>query len=104
MGRSVPLDGRRLTGNRDTRREYEMSQRSSSQQGQGDAIRAATADPLLAARYAVPAGPEILVRRGRLLDRLTAGAEGPLTLVDGPAGAGKTALAAQWASDGSAPP
>ncbi|MDH6290587.1 LuxR C-terminal-related transcriptional regulator [Rhodococcus opacus] len=56
-------------------------------------------DPLLAARFAVPAAPKILVRRPALLDRLTAGTGGPVTLVAGPAGAGKTVLAAQWARE-----
>ncbi|ABG95567.1 probable ATP-dependent transcriptional regulator [Rhodococcus jostii RHA1] len=61
-------------------------------------------DPLLAARFAVPAAPKILVRRPGLLDRLTAGTRGPATLVAGPAGAGKTVLAAQWAREHTALP
>ncbi|MFJ5549144.1 LuxR C-terminal-related transcriptional regulator [Streptomyces sp. NPDC093225] len=54
-------------------------------------------DPLLAAKLAVPVQAPGLVRRERLLDRLTAGTAGPLTLITGAAGAGKTALAASWA-------
>lgn len=53
-------------------------------------------DPLLAAKFAVPAVPPAFVARQRLLDRLTEGAQGPLTVITGPAGAGKTTLAASW--------
>ncbi|MEV6653766.1 LuxR C-terminal-related transcriptional regulator [Streptomyces sp. NPDC051219] len=53
-------------------------------------------DPLLAAKFAVPAVPPTFVARQRLLDRLTEGAQGPLTVITGPAGAGKTTLAASW--------
>jgi LuxR family maltose regulon positive regulatory protein len=60
-------------------------------------------DPFLAARFAVPAVPKILVHRPALQGRLTAGARGPLTLIDGPAGAGKTVLAAGWVRAGLAP-
>ncbi|MFC9243111.1 LuxR C-terminal-related transcriptional regulator [Streptomyces sp. NPDC057136] len=60
-------------------------------------------DPLLTARFAVPLVPKLLVDRPVLLERLTAGARGPLTLVNGPAGAGKTVLAAQWVTEGMAP-
>lgn len=61
-------------------------------------------DPMLAVRFAVPSVPRMLVHRPVLLERLTAGARGPLTLVNGPAGAGKTVLAAQWITEGRAPP
>ncbi|MEY9964210.1 LuxR family maltose regulon positive regulatory protein [Streptacidiphilus sp. MAP12-16] len=60
-------------------------------------------DPLLASRFAVPAMPKILVQRPALLQRLTAGTQGPLTLVNGPAGAGKTMLTAHWVTRGLAP-
>ncbi|MFF2044206.1 LuxR C-terminal-related transcriptional regulator [Kitasatospora sp. NPDC058170] len=52
--------------------------------------------PILSARFAVPAVPGILVRRPALLERLSAGVRTPLTLVSGPAGAGKSVLAADW--------
>ncbi|MGW1494651.1 LuxR C-terminal-related transcriptional regulator [Streptomyces sp. NPDC002402] len=55
-------------------------------------------DPLLAAKFSVPVIPGTFVRRKRLLDRLTEGTAGPLTLITGPAGAGKTVLAASWAA------
>ncbi|WP_371589496.1 LuxR C-terminal-related transcriptional regulator [Streptomyces virginiae] len=62
--------------------------------------RAPTGDPMLAARFAPPAVPKLLVHRPELLVRLTAGAQGPLTLINGPAGSGKTVLTAHWAADG----
>ncbi|MFK4227756.1 LuxR C-terminal-related transcriptional regulator [Streptomyces sp. NPDC019890] len=64
---------------------------------------APTGDPLLAAKFSVPAVPGTFVRRKRLLDRLTEGTAGPLTLITGPAGAGKTMLAASWAVGATAP-
>ncbi|MER7753734.1 LuxR C-terminal-related transcriptional regulator [Kitasatospora sp. NPDC097643] len=60
-------------------------------------------DPLLAARFDVPAVPRVLVRRPGPLDLLTSGVEGPLTLVNGPAGAGKTVLVADWVASGRSP-
>ncbi|MCX4808005.1 LuxR C-terminal-related transcriptional regulator [Streptomyces sp. NBC_01214] len=65
--------------------------------------RAPTGDPMLTARFAPPAVPKLLVHRPELLGRLTAGAQGPLTLINGPAGSGKTVLTAHWAADGRAP-
>ncbi|MFG2485400.1 LuxR C-terminal-related transcriptional regulator [Streptomyces virginiae] len=62
--------------------------------------RAPTGDPMLTARFAPPAVPKLLVHRPELLGRLTAGAQGPLTLINGPAGSGKTVLTAHWAADG----
>ncbi|WP_327412008.1 LuxR C-terminal-related transcriptional regulator [Streptomyces sp. NBC_01233] len=58
---------------------------------------------MLSARFAVPAVPQLLVHRPELLKRMAAGARGPLTLVNGPAGSGKTVLAAHWAAGGLAP-
>ncbi|MFF2362911.1 LuxR C-terminal-related transcriptional regulator [Streptomyces sp. NPDC058122] len=55
-------------------------------------------DPLLAVRFTVPDLTETFVRRPRLTGRLTEGVRGPLTLVNGPAGAGKTLLVAHWIS------
>ncbi|MEU3775806.1 LuxR C-terminal-related transcriptional regulator [Streptomyces sp. NPDC032472] len=62
-----------------------------------------TGDPLLAAKLSVPFQAPGLVRRQRLLNRLTRGTEGPLTLITGAPGVGKTALAASWARSASAP-
>ncbi|WP_160159372.1 LuxR family transcriptional regulator [Streptomyces sp. SLBN-118] len=60
-------------------------------------------DPLLAAKFSVPVIPGTLVRRKRLLDRLTEGTAQRLTLITGPAGAGKTMLAASWAARAAVP-
>ncbi|MEE4419297.1 LuxR C-terminal-related transcriptional regulator [Streptomyces bugieae] len=60
-------------------------------------------DPLLDAKLTVPAAPRAHVPRHRLLDGLSAGTAGPLTLVTGPAGTGKTTLAAAWARSGGSP-
>ncbi|MFE1770726.1 LuxR C-terminal-related transcriptional regulator [Streptomyces sp. NPDC059008] len=74
-----------------------------SGRGGAPAHLAPTGDPLLAAKFSVPSVPRKAIRRQRLLDRLTEGTAGPLTLITGPAGAGKTTLAASWARGGSAP-
>lgn len=60
-------------------------------------------DPVLAARFSVPVVPKTFVLRARLTERLNAGVQGPLTLVDGPAGAGKTLLVADWVTAGGLP-
>ncbi|MER6317411.1 LuxR C-terminal-related transcriptional regulator [Streptomyces sp. NPDC001581] len=59
---------------------------------------------MLTARFAVPAVPRLLVHRPELLKRMSAGVRGPLTLVNGPAGSGKTVLAAHWAAAGGLAP
>lgn len=72
--------------------------------GDGRGARLAwSGDPLLDAKLSVPPVPHAHVSRRRLLDRLGDGTNGPLTLVTGPAGAGKTALAAVWARGGGPP-
>ena len=59
--------------------------------------------PLLRARTSIPPlSPQILLRR-RLLDRLDEGSRGPLTVVSGAAGTGKTGLVSSWAAAGSPP-
>ncbi|RMB80423.1 LuxR C-terminal-related transcriptional regulator [Streptomyces shenzhenensis] len=55
-------------------------------------------EPFLGTRFAAPARPLTFLRRARLADRLDQGLGTPLTLVDGPAGAGKTLLVADWAA------
>lgn len=62
-----------------------------------------TCDPILTAKFRVPATQPWTVARQRLLDRVSLGAGGPLTLVTAPAGSGKTVLAGSWASSGRAP-
>src|SRR6516162_9477989 len=53
--------------------------------------------PLLATKLHVPRTRGGLVERPRLVDRLTEGFHGELTVVCAPAGFGKTALLADWA-------
>jgi LuxR family maltose regulon positive regulatory protein len=65
---------------------------------------AARADePVLAAKLAPPKVPGWIVPRKRIEKRLADGARGPLTVVTGPPGAGKTIAIASWAAAGSAP-
>ena len=64
------------------------------------AAPAAGGDPLLQSKFAVPEPPSFLVARPRLTERLARGVREPVTLVVGPAGAGKTQLVASWAAAG----
>ncbi|NXY95038.1 helix-turn-helix transcriptional regulator [Streptomyces sp. BR123] len=52
--------------------------------------------PVLPTRFAIPSVPQTFVRRPRLTQRLADGVDRPLVLVNGPAGAGKTLLVADW--------
>ncbi|MFE9692801.1 LuxR C-terminal-related transcriptional regulator [Micromonospora sp. NPDC005806] len=73
--------------------------------GTGGRIPVVPAGPtLLASRLAAPAPPEPVLVRPRLLDRLDRGVAGPVTLVSGPAGWGKTTLLATWARAARAEP
>jgi LuxR family maltose regulon positive regulatory protein len=54
------------------------------------------ADPFLRTRIVPPARPAAYLPRPRLVRSLDRALRTPLTLVDGPAGAGKTLLAADW--------
>ncbi|MEU4421432.1 helix-turn-helix transcriptional regulator, partial [Actinoplanes sp. NPDC024001] len=51
---------------------------------------------LLDCKFAVPAAPPFMVARPALLGRVTEGVQGPVTLVTGLAGSGKTQLLASW--------
>ncbi|MGW2617489.1 LuxR C-terminal-related transcriptional regulator [Streptomyces sp. NPDC001500] len=55
-------------------------------------------DPFLRTRFVVPARPVAFLRRERLVSHLDRALRTPLTMVNGPAGAGKTLLAADWAA------
>lgn len=57
----------------------------------------------LPARVGVPPLPTWLVPRPRLTDRLSRGVLGPLTVLVGPVGAGKSAVAVEWAHTRGAP-
>ncbi|WP_319959625.1 AAA family ATPase, partial [Micromonospora yasonensis] len=67
-------------------------------------VTAPAGPPLLASRLAAPPPPQPLLVRPRLLDRLDQGVAGPVTLVSGPAGWGKTTLLASWARASRATP
>jgi LuxR family maltose regulon positive regulatory protein len=58
-------------------------------------------DPLLESKFAIPERPRFMVRRPRLLERLSSGVHESVTLVVGPAGSGKTQLVASWVTSGS---
>ncbi|HEY3953259.1 MAG TPA: LuxR C-terminal-related transcriptional regulator [Streptosporangiaceae bacterium] len=53
-------------------------------------------DPLLAARITPPDLPRWVVSRQRIEKRIADGARGPLTVITGPPGAGKTIAMASW--------
>ncbi|MEV0209480.1 LuxR C-terminal-related transcriptional regulator [Streptomyces sp. NPDC050788] len=59
--------------------------------------RVASPAVALPSQVGVPPLPAWLVPRPRLTDRLARGVLGPLTVVVGPVGAGKSALAVEWA-------
>ncbi|MGN9758209.1 LuxR C-terminal-related transcriptional regulator [Streptomyces sp. SD31] len=55
-------------------------------------------DPFLRTRIVLPTRPTTYLRRRRLVRHLDQALQTPMTLVNGPAGAGKTLLAADWAA------
>lgn len=57
-----------------------------------------TGDPVMATKFHLPAAPPWNVVRERLHDAVSLGAAGPLTVVNAPAGSGKTVLASSWAA------
>jgi len=52
--------------------------------------------PLLKTKLHVPRPHPELVPRPRLIERLTQGLTGPLTVISAPAGSGKTTLVSEW--------
>ena len=55
-------------------------------------------ETILASKITTPTLPPWLVSRPRIVNRIDAGRQGPLTLVSGPPGAGKTMAMASWAT------
>src|SRR5690242_18396945 len=60
-------------------------------------------DPVLASKVTMPELPDWAVTRSRIDKLLAEGAQGPLTSVTGPPGAGKTMAVAAWAATTSYP-
>jgi LuxR family maltose regulon positive regulatory protein len=60
--------------------------------------------PLLRSKLLVPPLPRAMVERERLHATLDSGALGPVTLLDAPAGWGKTVALSAWARAGTGPP
>jgi LuxR family transcriptional regulator, maltose regulon positive regulatory protein len=60
--------------------------------------RTSNSDEVLLSKITPPSRPDWLVRRTRIERHITIGAAGPLTVVTGPPGAGKTTAAASWAA------
>lgn len=54
-------------------------------------------------KFRVGPSPVVIIRRQRLLDRLTEGVRRSVTLVTAPTGAGKTTLVGSWVTDGLPP-
>jgi LuxR family maltose regulon positive regulatory protein len=59
---------------------------------------AGAGDAVLASKITVPAAPEWIVPRDRIEKLIATGARGPLTVITGPPGAGKTVALAAWAA------
>lgn len=60
-------------------------------------------EPIMGAKFCIPVIRPSLVLRGRLLDCLSEGVRGVLTLISAPAGSGKSVLASSWVHAGRAP-
>jgi LuxR family maltose regulon positive regulatory protein len=61
-------------------------------------VQTAREDPLLETKFEVPDRPRFMVARPRLLGMVASRTDTPITLIVGPAGSGKTQLAASWAA------
>jgi LuxR family maltose regulon positive regulatory protein len=64
---------------------------------------APTSEPIMSAKFEVALVKPWMVQRPRLLQLLSQGVSGPLTLVRAPAGSGKTVLAGSWVAAGLSP-
>ena len=61
-----------------------------------DRVLTPVGDPIMTAKFLVPVMNAPVLERRRLIELLTAGVAGPVTLVSAPAGSGKTVLAGAW--------
>ena len=62
-----------------------------------------TDETILTSKIIAPALPDWMVPRPRIDERIDAGRQGPLTVVSGPPGAGKTMAVASWAATRAGP-
>ena len=65
--------------------------------------RVNNSDEVLLSKVTAPGRPDWIVRRTRIERHITTGTSGPLTVVTGPPGAGKTTAAASWAAAACSP-
>lgn len=79
-----------------------MSQRSDGRSGRRQPTPAPSL-PLLAFKLSPPTAPRWLVARPRLVELLDAGMQGPVTVLTGPAGSGKTVLLSSWVATATLP-
>lgn len=79
-----------------------MSRRSDGRSGRRQPTPAPSL-PLLAFKLSPPTAPRWLVARPRLFELLDAGVQGPVTVLIGPAGSGKTVLLSSWAATATLP-
>jgi LuxR family transcriptional regulator, maltose regulon positive regulatory protein len=61
-------------------------------------------EPILASKITIPELPGWVVSRPRIEKQIVEGVQGPLTVVTGPPGAGKTMALVSWAASGGAEP
>ena len=61
-------------------------------------------EPILASKITIPELPGWVVSRPRIEKQVVEGVQGPLTMVTGPPGAGKTMALVSWAASGGAEP
>jgi LuxR family maltose regulon positive regulatory protein len=66
------------------------------EQGEQHRNQGVKGEPIMSAKFRAPPGLSWIVRRPRLIERLSAGVRGPLTTIVAPAGSGKTVLASSW--------
>ncbi len=72
-------------------------------QADGGRVVPSRGSPLLGAKLRAATVPDQHIRRARLLRLLDATTTAPVTLINAPAGAGKTTLAASWVAECSSP-